>query len=392
MESSTAASAVASANRLWRAPGIMSPTVATILASYNCTAACEHCCFDSHPGIKQRLSRSEILDFIGAARKFTTMRLIVFSGGECFLLGDDLVAAVQHAKSLGLRTRCVTNGYWARTEKAATARLVELKAAGLDELNVSTGDFHQKYVPQRSVVNGAVAGVKLDIPTVIMIEMQKVRGVTARSFMRDPRIAALHKTQKAGMLRMVESPWMPMSADKVIEQPRGRAVDRFNVDRRKGCRSVLTTLVMTPTHKVGICCGLTREHIPELHLDFNGGATLREAYEDAAADFMRIWLFVEGPDRILAWAATKDQGIEWEGRYAHHCQSCLALFNTPRVRQVIRDHYHEKVSEVLMRYALIAKSGQALSPELENSDELGAETDLPGTPQTENGRGETVGM
>jgi hypothetical protein len=42
---------------------------------------------------------------------------------------------------------------------------------------------------------------------------------------------------------------------------------------------------------------------------------------------MKIWLFVDGPERILAWAAGKDPRIEWENRYAHHYHACLTLFD-----------------------------------------------------------------
>ena len=352
--------------RLWETPGIMSPTVATVLASYNCTAACKHCCFDSHPGIRERLSLQEILTFIDAARSFKSMRLIVFSGGECFLLGDDLAKSIRHASQLGLRTRCVTNGYWARTETLAYERLKILKDAGLSELNISTGDHHQKYVPQRSVINGALASLELKIPIVIMIEMQRDRKVTASDLRRDKRIAkALEATRGTKRLRMIESPWMPMSADEIIPQVKGRLVNHNNVYKRKGCNSVLTTIVVTPAKKVGVCCGLTRERIPELHLKLDGMEALGSAYYQAATDFMKIWLFVEGPDRILAWAATKDESIEWENKFAHHCHSCLFLFDNVKVRRVIEDHYHEKVNEVLMRYALIAKSGNAVAPDLE---------------------------
>src|SRR5690242_4096278 len=114
---------------------LMSPRTATVLASYNCTAACKHCCFDSHPGIKDRLSLDEIIKFIDDAKSLETIKLVAFSGGECFLLGNDLDIAVEHASNLRLATRCVTNGYWATSEDDAFTRLERLKKAGLREIN-----------------------------------------------------------------------------------------------------------------------------------------------------------------------------------------------------------------------------------------------------------------
>jgi hypothetical protein len=265
------------------------------------------------------------------------MRLIVFSGGECFLLGKDLDAAIETATKLGLITRCVTNGFWATSEETASRRLVKLKKAGLKELNFSTGDFHQKWVPQCNIASGVVSSVRLGIPTVVMIELQKERKVTAANFRAEPRIQEMmKKTEGSEKFKIIESPWMPMSLDKEVPQRDERYLNANNADTKKGCTSVLNTIVVTPTGRLGVCCGLSRELIPELNLDLTLGMSLQERYQRAAADFIKIWLFVEGPERILAWAASKDKPIEWEGKYAHHCHACLALFEDERIRDIIR--------------------------------------------------------
>lgn len=345
-------------------PVIMSPTALTILASYNCTAACEHCCFDSHPGIETRLSLSQILNFIDEAAKFGSIQLVAFSGGECFILGKDLDSAIQHATSYGFSTRCVTNGYWAKSPGRANERIARVQAAGLKEINFSTGDFHQRYVPQSSIINGAVAAVEHGLRAVIVIELQKERRVTAAEISADPRIARILTSEPGGALTIVESPWMPMSKDGVVTQDDGRFVDRTNIHARSGCRSVLTTIVATPTGKLGMCCGLSRELIPELNVDLADGLSMPETYRKSATEFMKIWLFVDGPERILAWAASKDPSIDWQGRYAHHCHACLALFESEKVRNTIRNHYWERVQDVLIRYALLLRSGPVPSHEL----------------------------
>jgi MoaA/NifB/PqqE/SkfB family radical SAM enzyme len=81
------------------------PSTLTLLPTYGCTAACANCCFGSHPGIAQRLSRAEMLDAIDQAAALGSVRLIVFSGGECFQLGDELVVAVARATEHRIATR-----------------------------------------------------------------------------------------------------------------------------------------------------------------------------------------------------------------------------------------------------------------------------------------------
>lgn len=336
------------------------PHTATILASYNCSAACKHCCFDSHPGIKQRLSLAEIKRFILGASAFPSMGLVVFSGGECFLLGKDLDRAVEYASSLGLATRCVSNGFWAKTYEQAKVRLKALQDLGLAELNVSTGDHHQEFVPESNVVNAAEAAVSIGMTMVIVIEMQKERRVTASTLRRNAKLAQLLQDESfAKKLKIIESPWMPGSHEERIQQNPARMINRKTVRRRKGCESVLTTLVATPDpNRIGICCGLSRERIEELNLSWEPGQPLLDLYEQSSQEFMKIWLHVDGPEQILAWAGSIDRSIDWENRYSHRCHACLGVFNDPKVVEVIRKRYQERVDDVLLRYAVMSRGAR----------------------------------
>lgn len=105
----------------------------------------------------------------------------------------------------------------------------------------------------------------------------------------------------------------------------GSATAVVAVDRR-AVRSRQETVV-TPQRRLGFCCGLAREKISELNTDSVPG-TFGDLVEAGGSDFLKIWLWVDGPDRIMAWAASKDPCIEWENRYSHHCQTCLALSRT----------------------------------------------------------------
>lgn len=242
------------------------------------------------------------------------------------------------------------------------SRLEPLVQAGLKELNLSTGDYHQQWVSQQTVVNAASLSMELGLPTVIMVELQRDRQVTAADLHADPRIAQL-LTQDKPRLRILESPWMPMSHQEVIEQSPDRMLSRQTLHMRGGCKSVLATVVVTPQRRFGFCCGLVREKIPELNADWVPG-TFGDLVEAGGSDFLKIWLWVDGPDRILAWAASKDPRIEWENRYSHHCQTCLALFSDERVRDVIRNHFRERVEDVLFRYAVQIRERQGLDGHL----------------------------
>jgi hypothetical protein len=328
----------------------ISPRTVTILGTYRCTAACKDCCFDSNPGIAGRLSLDQILAFIDQAGELRSVKAVVFSGGECFLLGQDLVKAVAHATGKGLATRCVTNGYWAKSLAHGERTLSALRAAGLSELNVSTGDFHQQFVSEETVVNALELGVRCGMEhTLLVVELREGSRVTVERLVQNPRLMRLLREQGHGPFGVIRSPWMPMDAQKLSEQKPEDLLSRDTIGRKGGCHSIFTTAVITPSNGVGVCCGLARERIPEL----NYSATDRrlvDILEEAGRDFIKIWLFVDGPERILAWAASKNRSIEWEYRYAHHCHACLALFNDPQVRETIMEHYRERIDDVLLRY------------------------------------------
>lgn len=96
------------------------PQLLTFLTTYRCNAQCEQCCFESNPTIQGKLTLQEMCNYIDrAVENFPALQLVVFTGGECFLLGEDLFRAISYASQKGFSTRCVTNAFWGKTAKIA---------------------------------------------------------------------------------------------------------------------------------------------------------------------------------------------------------------------------------------------------------------------------------
>jgi len=110
-----------------------------------------------YPKVTKAIPVDRLFTLINEAADIPSMRVVVFTGGECFLLKDNLNQLIAHATERGFSTRCVTNGYWATSRDQATRRVSELCKAGLKEINFSTGTFHARYVPIERVVYGAYA-------------------------------------------------------------------------------------------------------------------------------------------------------------------------------------------------------------------------------------------
>ena len=127
---------------------LLKPSQLTILTTSRCTARCGHCSVNSAPGRRDRLTWEQMCQAIDELDSLNHLSVVIFAGGEPTLLGDELLNAIAHTDSLGISSmHLVTNAYWAVSPKQARAKLIELREAGLAELNISADDFHLPYIP-----------------------------------------------------------------------------------------------------------------------------------------------------------------------------------------------------------------------------------------------------
>lgn len=318
----------------------------SIMPTYTCTAACRNCASLSSPQVRDHLPLQTILDAIGQAKELGFYN-VVFTGGEATLRWKDLLRGIAYAHELGFPTRLVTNAHWATGPEEADRRIGELLAAGLSEINYSTGDEHAKYVPLERVAHACVAAVRRGMRVWVMVETREERTITAAGLREHPVFRLLHADERK-RIEMVESPWMPLDPSTIEKYPEGMAAHRLNFKGYSACDNVLQTYTVQADGKVGACCGIGMRLIPELNVTtIDTHDFLHVATEEAEEDFLKIWIHYKGPEQVLAWAARRDPSINWEGLYAHRCQACARLYQDPKVARVIRDHYLEMVTDVL---------------------------------------------
>jgi organic radical activating enzyme len=341
------------------------PNTLVLLPTYRCSAACKNCCFQSNPKILHRVPQERLLGYIDQAKEMGTIRMICISGGEPFLLKEDLVEIIGRASHLGFLTRIVTNGFWATSEKSALRRLRPLVAAGLNEINFSTGDDHADFVSLQHVLNGLQVSTRLGLGVALMVEETSARKINLASIIQaaqrfDEDLAQALAERK---ISVVESPWMEFGPDdsKLTHSP-CRLANASNVHFREPCKSIFTSIVVTPSEQLGICCGLPREDIADLNQGSLREHSMSALFDSGCHDFVKIWIFVEGPERILAWAATKDPSIDWENKYAHNCDACRAMYHDPCVAAVIASHYREKYEDVMNLFSLYLAGPREANP------------------------------
>jgi hypothetical protein len=190
-----------------------------------------------------------IHELLDEATRIASFKRIVFTGGECFLLGRELDALIAHAHGLGFDTRAISNGYWAVSDRAARDRVAALAAAGLDEIVLSTGTFHQRFVPLDRIVHAARATARAGIPTRITIEDCDQSEFDDTSLRTD-----LAEALGAGMLAISHDPWIADAGARgttPLTHDRLRATDRAQA--AGGCVNALTTLSVTPDQHLIAC-------------------------------------------------------------------------------------------------------------------------------------------
>lgn len=321
------------------------PDTVTILTTYKCNAECRQCCFESNPRIKERLSLETINKrILEAYHTFPGLKLIVFSGGESFLLKDDLYAAILYASSLGLATRCVTNAFWGKTVNTKDRTVRKLVSSGIKEINISTGSDHQQWVPFESVEQAAQALVEAGIFTLVTVERDAKntrcyeRAVNSEVFKRLLREFPMLFTLQCNS-------WMPFHDD--YEQ-RGEPI---GTDVPDGCVQIFHNLVVTPHDQLAACCGLTFEHIPEIKLGALSEKSMGTMFDEAMDDFLKIWIHMDGPTKIMK-KLFGDEIDEALSQIQHICQACAIMHLHPRVRETLQARYTEFLPDVLSRFSL----------------------------------------
>jgi len=317
----------------------------TILPTYRCNAECEQCCFESNPRISTRLGLETIKQRIDdAVKTFPNLKLVVFSGGECFLLKDDLFAAITYASAYGLSVRCVTNAFWGKTTKNANRTARRLTESGIAEINISTGLDHQRWVPEQSVVNAVAALVSHRITTVVTVERDTETSACYKHLISKREIQQA-LTEEYSRFKLMTNSWMAFHSDAA---PR-KSTEDFR--EKKGCQQIFRNVVITPNDEMSACCGLTFEHIPELKLGRLSEVSMQAAFDQQLDDFLKIWIRMDGPEAIIEKLFPDEAPKQIEQNVVHICQACVILHKHPKIREELNKRYHEFVPDVLSRFA-----------------------------------------
>jgi hypothetical protein len=204
-----------------------------------CNISCAHCIVESSPHRKERLSLEEV----DAALRFGQRhdkRHVTFSGGEVFLFPEQVCRAVARARELGYAVDVESNGFWARSEAIARAKLQPFVDAGIGGLSVSSDAYHVAFFP----VDRTILAVR-----------------AARSFGLVTEIAFCPSNQPevdAGIRAALDGAGEPYIVNELLDRGRGKDLYQLTMNRRiadlQDCDSLTTTV--HATGDLYACCEL----------------------------------------------------------------------------------------------------------------------------------------
>lgn len=332
---------------------VINPTTISLLTTNKCTAACKNCCFNCNSQNNARMTLSEMKQYIDDSLKaYPTIKLLVLTGGECFTLKDDLRTIIRYAKNKNLLVRCVSNGYWATSFKKAYIILKELINEGLTEINLSTGDEHLKWIPYDNIINAIVASAILKLTIAINVEDRPSSIFKSEIIFKDSRIKK-YKALFNKQIIITNGIWMPFTKSSENELSKGTQNKTICTNR---CNSLFEAITLNANNKMFACCGLTSHNIPYLYLGDTTKHTIKELYEYPFNDFIKIWLYNEGPKKILEFVTKIDPRYDTiDTRSWHICRLCAFLLNNKDIINIIKENYRQVYTNILLKHTFQQK-------------------------------------
>ncbi|MCL2681320.1 MAG: hypothetical protein FWE43_02390 [Streptococcaceae bacterium] len=324
--------------------GKCSPKSAAIITTYKCTAECKDCCFSCSPRENEKLSLEEIKVFIDEIAEIESIKTIIWTGGECSTLGKTLLSAISYAFSKGMVSRIVSNASWSKGLEKDMKFLLGLKNSGLVELNLSTGDQHLKFIPIEKILTAAHAAVKIGLRVLISIEKTKTTKFSLDTLKENEIYKKLKKDDGTGLFSALEATWISFNSTNSYEYD-----EQAFLEKRKGCDSLYGTIALNPKKEILSCCGLPIRYMPEMTLGRLGEKSLQEMYNEQLLDFMKQWLYAEGPMAILDYVKKWDSKIKLP-RFVHPCQACAFIYQSSEVIKAIQDNYQSVVEIVSEKF------------------------------------------
>lgn len=316
-----------------------------------CPSRCRHCCIDAGPEQTLTASADELRRWVRSVGDAGPVEWLGIQGGEPFAIVDELRAMLEAARDAKLPAAVVTNGGWATSPRAARDVLGSLPRISL--LVVSADEFHEEFVPLRSVRHALEAGLACAERT----EMQICEGPGHAAFMarleeavgRDLLSQAPITLAELGCTGRAAASGVASPPERTEEWPQGRCL-------------FLGTPVIREDGTFVACCQpdvVTGDGPSPLRLGRMSDGSVARFLEQVDRDVYLQTLRVYGPRAVAVEASAHDWG--WAPRrYARGivCDLCRHLAACPGVFRAFRERHDNAEYRRELALARLAAYGE----------------------------------
>ena len=349
----------------------------TVLTTNTCTAACAHCSMNSSPTRRGKLTAEQICNYVDQAADGTRVEVVVFAGGEPMLLGEDLFRSLRHIRSRKLKSRVVTNAYWANSEKRALEIVTKLYEAGLDELNISIDDYHLPYIKAINVKRAFEAALKVDFQSLIIVhckgvntkfndkELDELLGVELpRIYDENDQMYARKDIKKfpSKTFVAVGNSNLQFIGRSVVELREEDVTPVRDWETRSrelgGCRWAVRSPAISPSGRLLSCCGFEVAGNEILDLGDLETESMTAILDRADNDLILNMIALEGPYNIMDFLKSKNPDLPFRKQYSSFCELCQHIVTDPRLRKSLYENMAARAPEVVIKREAVLQQAQ----------------------------------
>jgi hypothetical protein len=325
---------------------------------------------ESSPQRRARLTADQIRGYIDQALETTTIRFVIFAGGEPLLLGDDLYQSLEHVRLRGMRSRVVTNGYWATNPSKASEVVLALRDAGLNEINLSIDDFHLPYINPRHIKFAFDAARVIDFDAVIIVhcsgpnthfneaELDALLGEhLPRMFNEEREAVSFSRTTKRPFLAVSNSTLQAIGRGTELDIGESAVNEKWPEKARTigGCPWAVRSPAITAKGRLVACCGFEVAGNPILDIGDLSAASLTSLLDEADQDLPINMIALEGPYAIMDQLKELDPSLPFRPHYRSFCELCQDIVTTPVLRNALLELMPSRAPHILARREALSK-------------------------------------
>jgi hypothetical protein len=316
----------------------------TLLLTWRCPAACDHCVFESSPHNKATLDAEVARRTIEAVGRQKQSPILSFSGGEPFLRLPLLRELAAFGLQRGMFSEVVTSCAWVADAERTSSILADLQQCGMRTLCLSYDRFHAPYVASWKVRLAILAGLELGLRVVLNTIIDRPDADCVETL--------------TGMIDLPRETIMRCFVNPLNTVPVGRARHQvgeyfYNEALHGGCPFPTQVVTLSPHGLLYPCCGaVVGEPIDNAELFIQDDLADRSVDEIATIlDSLQSDLFFRllqaiGPYGLLQELQRRYPELPIRTKFTGQCDVCLEFTANAAVADAARHFLKQIASEL----------------------------------------------